>query len=258
MQTKTLTPYLQQYLKDKGKLFIPYIMAGANGLERLPQEIEELAKSGACAIELGIPFSDPVADGPVIQRAGLDALRQGVTLKKIIRLLQTMSSDIPLILMGYANSFFHYGLEQLTDDLRTTAVKGLIIPDLPYEHQELVAPFLASSDLSLIQLVTLTSSRERIAQLTTAGEGFVYAVTVNGTTGLGKTYSTSLNKHLAAIKEISSIPVLAGFGISSTEDVHRFTSVCDGVIVGSKIVSLLSSEDSQAAGRFIKQATELL
>lgn len=232
---KPLTLYLEN--QTTKPLFIPYIMAGAQGLEHLPEEIEMLAKSGATAIELGIPFSDPVADGPIIQEAGLNAFKHQVTLKKIIAVLQDYHSPVPLILMGYSNSFFHYGVKQLVDDLKDCHVQGVIIPDLPYEHRDLVLPDLG--DIALIQLVSLTSPSERIDTLVKEAEGFIYAVTINGTTGVNKTYQQNLTEHLKEINEKSAIPVLAGFGISKAEHVRRFAQCCDGVVVGSKIVHSL-------------------
>ena len=160
MTSKTLTMKLKERQKQGKSLFVPYIMAGANGLERLPAEIELLATHGAAAIEIGVPFSDPVADGAVIQAAGMQALANGTTLKKIIAALQTIHSEVPLVLMGYANSFFHYGIEQLANELKTTNVKGLIIPDLPFEHRSLVTPTFDAADLALITLVFDQSSRQ--------------------------------------------------------------------------------------------------
>lgn len=236
---KSLTHILQQQKDQKKKLFIPYIMAGANGLERLEEEIEMLVASGASAIELGVPFSDPVADGPVIQLAGIQSRKRGTTLKKLIKLLQNIHSPVPLILMGYANSFFHYGMEQLLSDLTTTDVKGIIIPDLPYEHRDLFLTPAQDSDIAFIQLVTLTSSDERIEQLVSDAEGFVYAVTINGITGKNAQYQENLYAHLKKITEKSPIPVLAGFGVSTAEHVTTFNQYCDGVIIGSYIVDHL-------------------
>ena len=239
---KTLTTVLQQQKEQGTKLFIPYIMAGANGLERLPAEIEMLVESGASAIELGIPFSDPVADGLIIQQAAIQARQQGVTFKKIIAVLQQITVDVPIILMGYANSFFHYGIEQLVVDLATTDVKGVIIPDLPYEHRDLFLEPAQQADLAFIQLVTLTSSPERIAELLADAQGFIYAVTIKGTTGTGQTYEATLDQHLALITEQSQIPVLAGFGVSQAAHVQRFHQCCDGVVIGSSIVQSLSEQ----------------
>lgn len=253
MKTKTLTSYFQANKAASVPSFVPYIMAGANGLEQLPIEIEVLAENGATAIELGVPFSDPVADGPIIQAAGLAAFANQTTLKKIIATLKKIDSPVPLILMGYANSFFHYGIEALLFDLAETSVKGLIIPDLPYEHRNLIQPYLIDSDIALIQLVTLTSSEKRIQELTAVAEGFVYGVTINGTTGVDKTYSDTLQDHLKKITEISPIPVLAGFGISNREQVEAFNEVCDGVVVGSKLVATLAAQGIEAMGQQVKE-----
>ncbi|MHC5268930.1 tryptophan synthase subunit alpha [Enterococcus sp. LJL98] len=256
MSEKSLTVYLQEKKNRGEKLFIPYIVAGGNGLERLEDEINTLAENGATAIELGIPFSDPVADGPIIQKAAQEAFKHQVTFKKIVQFLRNMQAPVPIILMGYANSFFHYGFEKLLADLASTDVKGLIIPDVPYEHRELILHPLAKTDIALIQLVTLTSTKERMQTLVNVGEGFIYAVTVNGTTGIGQTYRDSLNEHLAFITEISSIPVLAGFGVSNREQVARFNQVCDGVIVGSKLVASLAEDGVEATGKLVAELTD--
>ncbi len=255
MVDKSLTVYLQETKASGQKIFVPYIVAGGNGLERLEDEIKTLAENGATAIELGIPFSDPVADGPIIQKAALEAFKRKVTFQKIIEKLQVIHSPVPIVLMGYANSFFHYGLEKLLVDLKKTDVKGLIIPDVPYEHRELILPKLAQTDIALIQLVTLTSTKERMQKLVEVGEGFIYAVTVNGTTGIGQTYRDSLNEHLAFITQMSSIPVLAGFGVSTREQVQRFNEFCDGTIVGSKLVASLAEEGVEATGRLVAELT---
>lgn len=220
-------------------------MAGASGLERLEEEITMLADGGATAIELGIPFSDPVADGPTIQQAGLRALEKGVTLEKVIQKLSEIHSPVPLILMGYANLFFHYGFEKLIQDLEDTDVKGLIIPDIPYEHRFIYKPLEEKSDIAFIQLVSLTSSQERILQLVKESEGFIYAVTVNGTTGVNQQFGSQLHTHLSSIVQVSPIPVLAGFGISKQEHVEVMNQSCDGVIIGSLLVDSLEKNGVQ-------------
>lgn len=204
---KPLTETLKSRAETE-KLFVPYIMAGAQGLDKLEEEIAMLVEQGAAAIELGVPFSDPVADGPTIQAAGLRAFAQQVTLKKLVEKLQEIRSGAPLILMGYSNSFFHYGIKELVEDLEGTDVQGFIIPDLPYEHQELVTPDLG--DMALLTLISLTSPTERIEQLAAEAEGFIYAVTVNGITGTDQQFRTDLMEHLAKVKAVSDIPVLAG------------------------------------------------
>lgn len=233
--------------------FIPYLMAGANGMERLEAEIRLLEKHGASAIELGIPFSDPVADGPVIEQAGICARKKGVTLASILTFLQEHDFNLPIILMGYANSFFHYGLPELVKQLESTNVKALIIPDLPYEHRELVTTFLPET-IALIPMVSLTSSATRITQLTKQAQGFIYAVTVNGITGNHqRTYD--LAPYFDTIKNLTPLPICAGFGIATAEDVAYFLSLCDGMVIGSAIVDHFSRHTLEETDQFL---TELL
>lgn len=245
---KPLTEILKSRAETE-KLFVPYIMAGAQGLDKLEEEIAMLAEQGAAAIELGVPFSDPVADGPTIQAAGLRAFEQQVTLKKLIAVLHEIRSDVPLIFMGYSNSFFHYGIKELVEDLEGTDVQGFIIPDLPYEHRDLVLPDLG--DMALLTLVSLTSPTERIEELVEDAEGFIYAVTVNGITGADQNFRNDLMEHLAKVKSFSKIPVLAGFGISTNEHVKNFQEVCDGVVIGSKIVSSLEEQGTEKTGELL-------
>ena len=156
--------------------------------------------------------------------------------------------------MTYFNPIFSYGLEAFVQDLAETNVLGLIIPDLPYEHQERLAPFLKDSDISLIPLVALTTPKERIPELVEAGDGFIYAVAVNGVTGIGRNYEETVDEHLAYIQQVSDKPVLAGFGVSSRDHVDRFRKSCAGVIVGSKIVQLLSEGKQNEVTAFIEAA----
>ncbi|EOH97146.1 tryptophan synthase, alpha subunit [Enterococcus haemoperoxidus ATCC BAA-382] len=251
---KTLTRQLKAKQQANETIFVPYIMAGAQGLDQLADEIQLLTEAGASAIELGIPFSDPVADGPIIQAAGLRALENNVTLQKIIQQLKKIETKTSLVIMTYFNPIFTYGLETFIHDLAETDVKGVIIPDLPHEHQELVAPLLKDSDISLIPLIALTTPKDRIPTLVESGEGFIYAVAVNGVTGTGRNYQETLDEHLAYIQKVSDKPVLAGFGVSSKEHVERFRKSCAGVIVGSKIVQLLSEGKRAEVSTFIKEA----
>ena len=243
---KPLTETLKSRSETE-KLFVPYIMAGAQGLDKLEEEIAMLVDQGAAAIELGVPFSDPVADGPTIQAAGLRAFAQQVTLKKLVEKLQEIRSGAPLILMGYSNSFFHYGIKELVEDLDGTDVQGFIIP----EHRDLVLPNLR--DIALLTLVSLTSPIERIKKLTADAEGFIYAVTVNGITGTGQDFRNDLMTHLSRIKSFSKIPVLAGFGISTNEHIKNFQQVCDGVVIGSKIVSSLERQGTEKTGEILAE-----
>ncbi|MRG87546.1 tryptophan synthase subunit alpha [Salinibacillus xinjiangensis] len=260
MSKQRLEHAFQQVEKSGGKAFVPYIMAGDGGLESLEEKILFLAESGVTAIELGIPFSDPVADGPTIQAAGQRALAEGTTLRKVLAYLEGIKEkvDVPLILMTYFNPVYQYGVEAFSKDAGAAGVSGLIIPDLPVEQSDIVTPFLRQEELALIQLVTLMSPEERIRKIAEASEGFVYAVTVNGITGARSGVSEHLGSYLKRIKQYSHVPVLAGFGISSPEHVQDIGSKCDGVIVGSKIISLWEEGKQDEIHNLIKASNPLI
>lgn len=227
------------------KAFIPYIMAGDGGLEKLKPTILRLQQLGVTAIEVGIPFTDPVADGPTIERAGERALASGTNLRKVIETLTSFADEItvPLVAMTYLNPILAYGVEQFAEDAKSAGIRGLIIPDMPLEESEIVHPALSNAGISLVQLVSLTSTPERMERLTKASEGFIYAVTVNGITGARSSFANELEEHFNKIQSYTDTPVLAGFGISTPEHVKDFGSFCSGVIVGSKIVDSLINED---------------
>ncbi|EAG9320761.1 tryptophan synthase subunit alpha [Listeria monocytogenes] len=252
--TKTLTNKLAK--KDHAAV-VTYIMGGDGGLDNLEEQLLFLEKSGVSAIEIGIPFSDPVADGPIIQLAGLRALKEQVSLEAILNKLARSKVQIPLIIMSYINPIFHLGIPKFVELVQKTPVKGLIIPDLPFEHQILITPELEGTDIALIPLVSLTSPKERLEEIAKQAEGFIYAVTVNGTTGVRSEFDAHIDNHLAYLKSISPVPVLAGFGVSSIEHVEKFAHVCDGVIIGSKVVQMLHEEKTAELGVFLQKAAEV-
>lgn len=236
-------------VNDRGeKAFIPYVMGGDGGIDRLPDILSFLERSGATAIEVGVPFSDPVADGPVIQEAGLRALAHEVSLHDVLEAIRIARQEttVPIVVMTYLNPIFRFGIDAFLATCREVGVDGLIIPDLPLEQS---AQFFAKhdkQDIALVQLVSLTSPIERIQKIANQSEGFLYAVTVNGTTGGQMTFGESLEAHLANVAELSPVPVLAGFGISTPAHVKQLGASVAGVIVGSKIVELLQQEDTSA------------
>jgi tryptophan synthase alpha chain len=227
------------------KAFVPYIMAGDGGLGNLVERLVTLEKYGATAIEVGVPFSDPVADGPTIQKAGIRALKNGTTLKGIINELAKAREfvSVPLILMTYLNPVYAYGFDKFIHDIGNAGVDGCIIPDLPIEEEEMIAPKLLGENIELIRLVTLTTPFDRIKVIAERGKGFLYAVTVKGITGTRNEYDDDLTKFLQTVKKCSPIPVLAGFGISNKDQIEEITKYCDGVIVGSKIVDLFETDE---------------
>ncbi|MBS4178639.1 tryptophan synthase subunit alpha [Lederbergia citrea] len=230
-------------LENGDKAFVPYIMAGDGGIENLKEQILFLEESGATVVELGIPFSDPVADGPVIQEAGLRALANGTTLAGVLDGLEEWkeSRTIPIVLMTYFNLIFAYGIEKFAERCKEVGVDGLIIPDVPLEEEEMAAPVFADHEIALIRLAAPTSPQSRLEQIAKRTEGFLYAVTVKGTTGARSRYEDGLPEYLQELQSLSAAPVLAGFGVSTPEQVKELGQYCDGVIVGSKIVELLAA-----------------
>lgn len=241
----TLQETIERTVSNGQKAFIPYIMAGDGGLEALKPTILKLQRLGVTAIEIGIPFTDPVADGPTIEQAGERALKAGANLRNILQTLHSFSSEItvPLVAMTYLNPILAYGIEQFAQDAYLGGVRGLIVPDMPLEESHIIHEELRRHNIALVQLVSLTSPQDRIEKLAAASEGFIYAVTVNGITGARSDFATNLEAHFTKLKQISNIPVLAGFGISNPAQVKQLGSFSDGVIVGSKIVSSLHAND---------------
>src|SRR5690625_1072902 len=235
-----INTYFQAIQKRGENLFVPYIVAGDGGLERLAEQITLLEQSGVAAIELGMPFSDPVADGPTIQKAGMRALDAGITLEKVLDMLEKTRATrkVPIILMTYVNPIFAYGVETFARRCKEAGVDGLIVPDVPMEEETLLTGALDKFDVAFIRLVALTSTEERMRQLAERSEGFLYAVAVRGTTGARANYEDTVASYLQKLKNLSPVPVLAGFGVSNASQAKELSQHCDGVIVGSTIVDL--------------------
>jgi tryptophan synthase alpha chain len=236
------------------KAFIPYVMAGDGGLESLEKKLLFLQEAGVTAIEIGIPFSDPVADGPTIQEASKRALDQGTSLTMVLDYVKGIQQklEVPLILMTYLNPIYQYGVEKFASDAKAAGISGVIVPDLPLEQSQLLSSHLKNNSISFVQLISLTSPEDRIKKIAAASEGFLYAVTVNGITGARSTIGDELQGYFKRIKQYSHTPVLAGFGISTPEHVQTIDELCDGVIVGSKIISLLEEDKYDAIKKLVQ------
>lgn len=243
-------------LERGDKAFVPYIMAGDGGLDKLHEQLEFLQNAGATAVELGIAFSDPVADGPTIQEAGIRALKDGVSLRGVLDKLKETKQErtLPIVLMTYMNPIHAIGIEAFAKVCDEAGVDGLIIPDLPLEEEEIITPSLKKFDIALIRLAALTSPEERIAEIAQRTEGFLYAVTVTGTTGVRTDFQQNVGTYLSKLQEQCDVPVLAGFGVSTPEHVLDLTEHCDGVIVGSRIVDLLHKGDREPIKELIASA----
>jgi len=246
----------QKKLSNDEKLFVPYIMAGDGGLDILEERIAFLEECNVSAIELGIPFSDPVADGPAIQEAGIRALEEGTTLEKVLNTLKhtAITRTVPIILMTYINPVLQCGLERFAADCKASGVDGVIIPDLPLEEEEIISAPFKSHSLALIRLAARTSPEERLSKLAAISDGFLYAVSVMGTTGARSIHDKEVENYLTRLKELSTVPVLAGFGVSSSKQAQQLNCYCDGVIVGSKIVELFHEEKTKEIKKLIAES----
>jgi tryptophan synthase alpha chain len=228
-----------QELKAEGrKAFIPYIMAGAPSLKRTHELIGILEAGGADIIELGVPFTDPVADGPVIQRAAEQALARGVTLRKVLGLVKKArkKTQIPIVLMTYYNPVFRYGVEAFARDASEAGVDGLIVPDLPpHEAGELIRP-ARRHGLDTIFLFAPTSTDDRHRIVAKRSRGFIYYVSIAGITGSKLEVDRTTARSIKAMKALSDLPVAIGFGVSNPDEAAKVAALADGVIVGSAIV----------------------
>ncbi len=235
----------------KSKALIAFITAGDPNLATTEEMILLLESSGADVIELGVPFSDPMADGPTIQRSSERALSSGTTLHGILEMVKRVRTrtEIPIILMGYLNPVHAYGYDRFCRDASETGVDGVLLVDMPPEESgELIVPARLYG-LDVIFLLTPTSNSERIATVERLGSGFVYYVTVTGVTGARSSVSHSLAQELAKVQQTISLPVMAGFGISTPDQASEVGKLAGGIVVGSAIVKLFE----QFSGEELKQ-----
>lgn len=232
-------------LRSAGKkAFIAYITAGDPNLTVTGKLVITLEKSGADIVEMGIPFSDPLADGPTIQAASLRALKAGASLKKIFKLVSVIrkKSDIPIVFMTYYNPVLKYGLTNFFKSSRLCGVDGVIIPDLPTEEAGEIIKLGRKHNISTIFLAAPTSTRKRIINIAGNSSGFIYYVSLTGVTGARKKLPTELKSRVKLIKSLTDKPVAVGFGISGAEAARQIAKVADGVIVGSAIVKIIGGK----------------
>lgn len=222
------------------KAFIPFITAGDPSLEISEQLVIKMAGNGADLIEIGIPFSDPVAEGLVIQRADERALAGGTTTDKIFAMVARIREvcDVPLAFMTYANPIFTYGSDRFMKNCHTVGIDAVIVPDLPFEEKDELQPYCIKYGIDLISLIAPTS-KERIRLIAGEAQGFVYCVSSLGVTGVRQEITTDVSEMVRLVKEVKDIPCAIGFGISSPEQAAQMAKAADGVIVGSAIVKLV-------------------
>lgn len=230
-----------------GKAFIAFLTAGDPDLDSTKRYVREMEKAGADLIEIGIPFSDPIAEGPVIQEADLRALGGGVTTDQIFDMVMQLrqETDVPIVFMTYLNPVFHYGYDAFFSRCREAGVDGIIIPDLPYEEKNEVDSVSSGYGVTLISMIAPTS-QARIEQIAKEAKGFIYVVSSMGVTGTRTEIKTDLDGMLAQIKAVTDVPAAVGFGIHTPQQAADIAKKADGVIVGSAVVKLIAQYGKHA------------
>ncbi len=227
--------------EKKQKAFIAYICAGDPNLSFTEKLVIEFDRIGVDVVELGIPFSDPIADGPTIQRASERALKNGTTIVDVLKLVKKIRkiSAIPIVFMGYFNPLLRYGLKRFVKDAVLCGVDGLIVADLPFEESDTLIELARAHGLAHIPLVAPTTKKSRLKHITRSATGFVYYISLTGITGARKKLSNKLLKKLRFVKSVTRKPVCTGFGISYPHQIKDMKKLCDGVIVGSAIIDVI-------------------
>ncbi len=247
-------------LKKAGKkALITFVTAGDPDLETTAAIVREMVQKGADIVELGVPFSDPIAEGPVIQAANARALAKGLKIKDIMGLVESLREDVqvPLIYLLYYNSILQYGPERFFEECRASGIDGVIIPDLPFEERDEAEEYAANSGITIITLVSPVSG-ERTEKIARNAKGFLYCVSSLGVTGMRNDFSTDFNEFFSFINSATGIPKALGFGISTAEQVNALKGYCDGLIVGSAIIRTIEKSSSPAeavknAGEFVER-----
>lgn len=241
---------------NKGKAFIPFVTCGDPDLETTAEIIKEMVKNGASLIELGIPFSDPTAEGPVIQEASLRALKGGATTDKIFDFVRKLRHEVtvPLVFMTYANVVFSYGAERFISACSEIGIDGIILPDVPYEEKEEFLPICKKYGIDFISMIAPTSEN-RISMIASQAEGFLYVVSSLGVTGTRDNIKTDLKSIMEVVRRSTDTPAAIGFGISTPAQAHDMAAISDGVIVGSAIVRLIAEYGREApkyVGKYVR------
>lgn len=245
--------------KRRRKALIVYIAAGDPSLGETEKLIIELEKSGVDLVEIGVPFSDPLADGPTIQRASQRALRGGVNLRSVLKMVRLVrkKTEIPLVFMTYYNPVYRYGVEKFVRDSKAAGADGVIIPDLPPEEAGEIFRVSKLENFATIFLAAPTSTRSRLKNIASRSTGFIYYVSLTGTTGARKKLPADIVAHVRALKNITKKPVCVGFGISLPAQARRISRLADGVIVGSAVIKVIEKNIGgkhlrKSVARFVK------
>ncbi len=252
----TLADTFAKLRGDGETALLAYLTGGYPDMDGFVRLLHEVAGAGADIIEVGVPFSDPVADGPVIQAASQQALAAGTTLAGLLERLRADRPAVPLVLMSYLNPLIAYGIDRLLGELPRAGICGLIVPDLPVEEAGPLAQQAAAAGVDLVLLAAPTSTDERLRRIGRTSRGFVYAVSVTGTTGVRERAADEAQMLVNRLRAVTDLPVAVGFGIGSPGQVRRLCGVADGVIVGSRIIQAIADgEDVAALVASLKDAT---
>ena len=248
---------LEKLQEKKEKAFITYITAGLPDLQTTKDIIKAQEAAGIDIIELGIPFSDPIADGPVIQQASYESILGGTTLRKVFALMEEMRSEgvkVPIVFMMYYNTIVNYGLTDFAVKCQSVGVDGLIVPDLPFEEQEPLQKALEGKDSTILLQLVSPVSAGRIPLILENARGFVYCVSSMGVTGQAADFHREVKNYLSYVKSVAKIPVMMGFGIRTAEDVAPMKDFIDGAIVGSYFINLMREKqfDPKAAAEYTR------
>lgn len=250
-----------QDIRDAGrKGLLIYLTAGAPDVDATLEAVKRAQRAGADVIELGLPFSDPMADGPVIQAASARALREGMTTQRILELLQEIRSftDMPIVGMGYFNTMLHYGLKKFATDFQKAGLDGLIIPDLPHEEASEMRAVCQAQELCLMEFITPSTTEARLQKICHEAAGFVYCVSNNGVTGVKEVDYTPIHQTIRKARTYTNIPMAVGFGIGTPRAAVQAAKGADAVIVGSAVMKLLLAEKLDEAEALIASLREAL
>lgn len=242
-----ITVKFEELKKENKKALITFITSGDAGYETTEKAVYAMEKAGADIIELGVPFSDPIAEGPVIQAASERALKMGTTLVGIFDMVKRIrkNTSIPLILMMYLNSIYGFGKEKFFNLCKECGIDGIIVPDMPYEEKDEIQEFADNAGVINISMIAPTS-RDRIGMIANDAAGFIYCVSSTGVTGMRSDFATDFDDFIGHIKSSSKVPCAIGFGISSPEQAKKMASYADGVIVGSAIVKIVAEKQENS------------
>ncbi len=241
------------------KAFIGFLTAGDPSLDKTEEFVLEMADAGAGLIEIGIPFSDPIADGPVIQEANIRALSAGCTTDKIFDMVVSLreKTDVPLVFLAYLNTLYKYGYEDFCRRCQECGVDGVILPDMPFEEREELVPVAEKYDVDVITMVAPTS-KERIKMVAEDASGFIYVVSSMGVTGARSEITTDVGEIVETIRDVTDVPVAIGFGINTKEQVNKYSAIGDGAIVGSAIVKMIAEYGEAAGPKLHEYVTEMV